>query len=443
VTVRTALAATAMMGAGLLAVGYAVSSGAVGSGAAGEPPRAEAPAPSAGAAGRGVNDPLGRDITRLQAVVRDRPTDAGSLAVLGLDYVQQAKITVDPSYYPKAEQVLAQSLRIQPNANFKAMAGKAALKAAQHDFAGARDWARRGLAVDPYSATLYGSLTDAETQLANYPAAFRAAQRMLDLRPGVPSLTRGAYVFELRGQLPQARAVLGRALAAATAPSDIAFIHQISSELAMGQGDPTTALREATAGLTADPGYSSLLQSKAKAEAALGRTDDAVRDYDAVVTSVPQPQYVVEYGEYLDSLGRHPQARQQYALFEAENKLFTSNGVTLDTDPTLFYADHGSPALALRYGRAGLRIRPFQEMEDAYAWALHVNGRDAEALGHVRKAAALGTRNALFAYHAGVIENALGNKNAAKASLRRALAIDPHFSPLHVPRARALLARLK
>jgi len=439
VTRRTVLTATALIGAGLLAVGYGVSSSV-----AGEPARVAASAATGQTlAGPTTNDPLGREITRLQGLIRARPDDAVSLAVLGLDYVQEAKITVDPSYYPRAEQVLARSLQLQPTANFKAMAGTAALKAAQHDFAGARDWAQRGLTVDPFNATLYGALTDAQTQLANYPAAFRAAQRMLDLRPGVPSLTRGAYVFELRGQLPQARAVLKRALASATAPSDIAFIRQISSELAFNQGDPSTALREADAGLAADPAYTTLLQSKARAEGALGRVKDAVRDYDAVVSAVPQPQYVVEYGEYLDSIGRRAQARQQYALFEVENKLFTSNGVTLDTDPTLFYADHGSPATALRYGRVGLRIRPFQEMQDAYAWALHANGRDAEAVKYVRRAAGLGTRNALFAYHAGVIENALGNKAAAKTALRRALAIDPNFSWLHAPRARALLARLK
>ncbi|HZL04373.1 MAG TPA: hypothetical protein VFE45_02950 [Coriobacteriia bacterium] len=35
-------------------------------------------------------------------------------------------------------------------------------------------------------------------------------------------------------------------------------------------------------------------------------------------------------------------------------------------------------------------------MEDAHAWALHVNGRDGEALAHERQVMLLGTRNALF-----------------------------------------------
>ena len=55
-------------------------------------------------------------------------------------------------------------------------------------------------------------------------------------------------------------------------------------------------------------------------------------------------------------------------------------------------------------------------MNDAHAWALHVNGRDAEALVWLARALALGTRNALFHYHAGMIHLALGDRAAARES---------------------------
>lgn len=386
--------------------------------------------------------PLSRDISRLQQLARQNPGDAGSLALLGLDYVQQAKITVDPSYYPKAKGVLERSLALQSSGNYQAMAGEAAYFAALHDFTAARNWAIRGLAVDAYSATLYGALADAQTQLGQYAAAEAAVQKMLNVNPGVPALTRAEYVFELRGQLPQAHAMLARALAAASVPSDIAFVHQISSELDLNSGDGPGALREAVAGLSADPTYTSLLEQKAKAEAALGQQAPALSDYARLVASAPQPQYLVEYGEYLDSLGQHTLAKQQYALFDIEGRLFTANGVTLDTDPTLFYADHGDPARALRSGRAGLAIRPFLEMQDAYAWALHVNGQDELALTYAQKAASLGTRNALFAFHRGMIEKSLGQRARALASLRQALALNPHFNPLQAPLALATVRQL-
>jgi tetratricopeptide (TPR) repeat protein len=160
------------------------------------------------------------------------------------------------------------------------------------------------------------------------------------------------------------------------------------------------------------------------------------------VARVPLPQYVIEAGEYLESLGRTTEAQQDYGLFAAENRLFTSNGVQLDVDPTLFYSDHGQPALALRYGRAGIAIRPFLEMDDAYAWALHVNHRDADALTWSGKAMATGMANALFAYHRGMIEKSLGQKAAARHDLSQAQALNPAFNPLQAPIARRALAEL-
>ena len=117
--------------------------------------------------------------------------------------------------------------------------------------------------------------------------------------------------------------------------------------------------------------------------------------------------------------------------------------MTLDSDPTLFNADHGDPVQALRYGQAGIKARPFVEMDDAYAWALHKNGRDLEALDYARQATATGMRNALFYFHRGMIEAALGRNGAARADLAAALAINPHFNPLQTPIARAMLTQLE
>jgi tetratricopeptide (TPR) repeat protein len=433
----------ALAGVGLLALAGTVAAFTVRTGG-GSTRTASSPAgvASSSPARSSIPDPIGADIAKQQDTVRATPANYGAWASLGLDYVQQAKITVDPSYYPKAEAVLKKSLSINTSSNFEAMAGEAALKAAEHDFTGALSWARRGLKLNPYNANLYGSLNDALTQLGRYPEAFAAAQKMNDLQPGVAAFTRAEYVFELRGDISNARLAMRQALASSTAPADKAFAYYYLGELSFNAGDPKTDLTLCETGLTIDPSYYPLIQGKARAEAALGRTDAATRDYAAVVNAVPQPEYVVEYGEYLQSLGRMKEAQQQYTVFDTENKLFQANGVTLDTDPTLFYANHGNPALALKYGKVGIRIRPFIEMDDAYAWALHVNHRDAEALVWEKKAMALGTRNALFRYHAGMIHKALGNKTQAKAELTEALAINPHFNPLAAPLARTALAGL-
>lgn len=387
-------------------------------------------------------DPLGADIAALQDQLRITPNNADSWAQLGLDYVQEAKNTVNPLYYPKADGALATSLRLQPTDNPAGLAGTAALRAAQHRFTDALDLARQALALDPHSSTIYGILADALTQLGRYDEARDAVQNMLNAHPGTPSFSRGSYVYELAGQVDQARDLMNQALATANSPADVAFCRYYLAELAFSNGDPTEALHQIQLGTTADPRYPDLLEGQAKAEAALGRTDAAVADWAQVVANVPLPQYLIEAGDYLQSLGRTAEAQQDYRLFDAENALFTANGVQLDSDPTLFYADHGDPAKALQYGAAGIAIRPFLEMDDAYAWALHVNHRDAEALTWAERANSTGMRNALFAFHRGMIEKSLGRTDAARADLTAALTINPHFNPLQVPVAKAALVEL-
>jgi len=61
---------------------------------------------------------------------------------------------------------------------------------------------------------------------------------------------------------------------------------------------------------------------------------------------------------------------------------------------------------------------------------------------HFNEGADADARNALFHFHAGMIEMTLGDRDQARTDLRQALAINPHFSPLHEPEARRALAQL-
>jgi tetratricopeptide (TPR) repeat protein len=388
-------------------------------------------------------DPLGARITGVQDQLRITPDNADAWAELGTLYVQEARSTVNPMYYAKADGALSRSLSLRPADNAAGLGGLAALRAAQHRFTESHDLAQRALAINPDSSTLWGTLADAATQLGRYDAARDAVQRMLDLRPGVPAFTRAEYVFELTGKVDNARAMLNEALAAAASPSDVAFCRFYLAELAFANGDPAEALRQITLGTAADPRNPDLLAGQAKAEAALGQTDAAAADYSRLVEGAPVPNYLVEAGEFFESIGRQADAQRAYDLFAAQNTLFATNGVQLDTDPTLYYADRGAPVEALRYAEAGLRTRPFVEMQDAYAWALMANGRPAEALTWAEKATSTGMRNALFSFHKGMIESALVRTDAARADLTQALTINPHFSPRLAPIARATLDGLR
>ncbi len=273
----------ALITVGLAAVLVAVLAlgGAVGNSNGRRPPASspaavQPPVAANGSAGP-VRDPVADDIALQQSSLREHPNDPDAWALLGLDYVDQAKVTVNPAYYPKAVGVLARSLALNSTSNVLGFAGMAALKAAEHDFAAARGWAQRGLAFDAYNTVLYGALDDADTQLGRYSEAFAAAQRLNQLHPGVPAFTRAEYVYELRGDIPHAEAAMRRALDTANSPADTAFAQYYLGELAFNRGDPAASLRFNDAGLAADPGYSLLLQGKARAEAALGQVEGGPR----------------------------------------------------------------------------------------------------------------------------------------------------------------------
>jgi len=79
---------------------------------------------------------------------------------------------------------------------------------------------------------------------------------------------------------------------------------------------------------------------------------------------------------------------------------------------------------------------------DTLAWALYKNNLPQDAAKAMTEALKLGTQDATFFYHAGMIQDRLGNKEEAKRYLERALALNPHFSLLFADNARQTLAAL-
>ena len=377
-----------------------------------------------------------------QVRLRTLPKDDQTWAQLGSAYVQQARVTVDPSFYPKAEGALQRSLQLKPAGNVAAFVGEGSLANARHEFAQALTWGRKAVAADPYNAGAYGVLNDALTQLGQYPAADTAVQKMLDLQPGLSSFSRASYAFEEKGQVTAAREAMQRALDESTDPADIAFCRYYLGELDFNDGDPTAALEQYRLGLLSQPSSDTLLAGRAKSEAALGQSAAAVRDYATVVNRIPQPEYMLEYGQLLDSLGRTTEAKAQYAVYDSIQQLFKANGVVDDLAAAVFDADHGSPVTAVQHARAEWSRRHSVLVADALAWALHQNGQNAEALTYAKQANRLGWLNATFAYHQGMIELGLGQRAAARTDLTRALKINPHFSLAQAPKAVAALGSL-
>ncbi|MDX8050994.1 tetratricopeptide repeat protein [Lentzea sp. BCCO 10_0798] len=390
-----------------------------------------------------VRSDVQRTITAAQERLRRAPGDADTWALLGSAYVEQARITGDPAYYGKAQGALETSLRHKAEGNGLAHAGLGALANARHDFATARDQAELARTALPDTAEVYGVLADALTQLGMADQARAAVQRMLDLEPGVPAFTRAAYDFEQRGDVDSARQALTRALDASSSPADTLFCRYHLGELAFDNGDLDEASTQYEQGLLIDPLDPALLQGRAKIAAARGELNDALAVYAQLVARVPSPQYLHEHAVLLRAAGRTQDAARQFDLLAQQERLLAAAGSTDDLATSVAAADRGDPSSALVAAEREWARRQHPLVADALAWALHLAGRDAEALPHADRAAATGWRNATFAYHRGMILRALGRTADAGDALGTALRINPHFSPVDAPAARAALDGLR
>ncbi|WP_328497315.1 hypothetical protein OHS59_34805 [Streptomyces sp. NBC_00414] len=387
---------------------------------------------------------LASGISALQSHLKAQPKDSGGWATLGIAYVEQARTNGDPSRYPQAQRALERSLELSPD-NDPALAGRAALAAARHEFPDALKYARKALDENAFNERALAVRIDALVELGRYKDASKAADEADSRRPGVPVFTRYAYVHELRGDVRTARRVLTQALTGATAPGDVAYVAASLGQLSWREGDHKAALKYYEQALRADGTYLPALEGRARAQAANGDRAAAILGMEEVVARFPLPGPLVVLGELYEARGGEgdrSKARDQYALVDAWTSLARANGVNADLDTALAAADHGDRKAALRAARAEWERRHTVHTADALAWALHVNDRDDEALAYARRATATGYRDATFLYHRGVIERATGHGKAARGSLSSALELNPGFSPVGAKAAEKTLTAL-
>jgi tetratricopeptide (TPR) repeat protein len=266
---------------------------------------------------------------------------------------------------------------------------------------------------------------------------------MVDTRPDLSSYARVAYARELVGDVRGAERAMRMAFDAAGTPADAAWTAYQLGELAFGSGDVRSARGWYTRGRELDPSYVPNLAGLAKVAWARGDDALAVERFSDVVSRYPSAEFVAALADLYRATARQALAQQQEEVVRAMHELASESGVNVDLELALFDADHGDPAPALGAARAEWGRRQSVHVADAYAWALYANGRYARASALSERALALGTRNALFLFHAGMIRLELGDEQGAARYLSAALATNPNFSIQHADAAAMTLARLE
>ncbi|MGH2706358.1 MAG: tetratricopeptide repeat protein [Actinomycetota bacterium] len=382
-----------------------------------------------------------RAIAAAQARLRAAPTDDQARLSLVQAFLQKAREVADPSLYAKARGLLDGLVSKRPgDPAVLVTAGTLAL--AQHRFAEALTLGKRAATVAPHDASAQGVLVDALNELGRYDEALTATQRMVDIKPGLPGLSRVSYARELRGDLPGAIEAMTQAVVAGGSGENLAYVQVLLGNLLLLDGQSGAAAAQYAEAERSFPGFPAAAAGQARVAVARGRWSEAAELLGRVVRVQPQPEYAIAHGDALTAAGRPAEAADAYELVGVIAKLFVANGVNLDLDLALFDAEQHPGEGAVARARRALRARPGVLGHDALAWNLFRVGRLDEAQRESARSLRLGTRDPMLRFHAAAISFARGDRVGAVEQLRVVLETNPRFSARYVPKVEQLAGAL-
>lgn len=385
------------------------------------------------------------DIAYYQARAERDPTGAMDLAHVGALLLQRSRETGDPRDAIAAEDASRRSIRNRGAHNSQARQVLASSLLSQHRFAEALAIAKSLRDEAPESASLRATVGEIEMELGQYDsarasfAAIHAASSDLAVSP---RLSRWA---ELEGKPQRAlglqRAALAAALRSSSVPNEQkAWFWMRTGDIELRMGRAVAADSAYASGLAAHPGDYRLLSALARSAAAQGRWRDAIAAGEEAIATTLDPATLGTLSDAYGALGDSTRSSEYARTFEIAVR---GQPGAYHRAWSLFLLDHDRHVAKVAHMvREELRTRRDIYGYDLLAWASYKEARHDEAARAMAQALALGTQDAMLFYHAGMIERARGNADAARAHLTRALAINPYFQPGGAQRAQAALASL-
>lgn len=356
-------------------------------------------------------------IQKAQEQIAKQPDHVPYYSGLAMAYARRARETSDVAYYTKAEETLDQAFKVDP-ANFEALKVRTWLLLGRHEFAKALEAATVLNKRAPDDITVYGYLADANAELGNYNEAVKAAQWMLNLRPGnIAGLTRAAYLRELHGDLSGAMDLMHMAYDATPfqEAEDRAWLLTQIAHLELLSGNRPQAELYATGALGLFADYHYALGTLAQVRQAQNRHEEAVALLEKRYAAAPHAENQFALAEALDRAGRKEDAAKAFAGFEQKALLEANITDNANHELIAYYVNYArQPAKALEIARQELARRRDAFTLDAYAWSLAASGDYAQANVEMQKALAFGVKDPKVLRHASEIAQHLSQTVAAR-----------------------------
>lgn len=339
-------------------------------------------------------------VTAMESRLATNPDDVRAAVHLADALLRLTRVSGNAGLAARAEEVLKKGL-VEAPGDYEANRTLGALYLSQHRFRDAIAAGRKTRDLRPHDPVNYGVIGDGYLELGDYEQAFAAFDRMMQLRPSAAAYARVAYARELQGDINGAIASMKLA-ADATGADDhegLAWTHAQIGELYFELGRFHDAKVEYSTASRAFPGHPFAVSGYAKTIAAEGDAAGALTLLENLARTSLTPDLAARIGDLLERLGRHEEARRQYALAEAGWRGDAPEPRSL----ARFLADHGKGDQAVEVAEAAAAERHDIFTEDALAWAYFKSGRLDEANKAMALALRTGTRDRDIRSHAEAI----------------------------------------
>lgn len=384
----------------------------------------------------GATLPVDKQIEKLQRLVTGNPDKLDAWVVLGEAWVRKARDVARPSLYANAGACADLVLGKDP-AHEPALALKGLVLMNDHRFEEARQLMTQVLARKPDDPKALGTLSDALLELGRTKEAIDAAQRMVDLKPNLPSYSRAAHLQWLRADIPGAKESLHGAIDAGGDSKDTEPLAWVVVQAAMifwNEGDVEGAETGFDQALKKLPAFPPALAGKGRVLIGKGDGKGAAALLEQSYKANPLIETGWLLGDARELAGDAAGAKQVRDEIERRGKAADPRTLALYL-ATKDQKHDEAAQLALDERNT----RDDQYTEDTVAWALYRQGKLDEALTASAKACELGTRDARLWFHRGAIKLAKGDASGREL-IRKALALNPRFDMTGQAEAHRLLA---
>ncbi len=380
--------------------------------------------------------------------VREDRQDQISAAVLAAQYMQRYRENLDVGDILRAVYQGKRALRLQPQNNNGALEVLASAYYALHDFEVAYRYEAAAHQERPDDSNAPAQMALLQMELGRYEAARKdiAVARAIKNDPGVWAAQ--ARYDELTGDLATARQLMGEAAQRSDEVIDNsaesrAWYHYRLGEMAFSAGDVSTALSQERTAIAQFPNFEMAYRALARFCWGLKDWHCALQAATSGAQIVPDPETLGYKSDAQRALGDFEGARQTQQLIFAVERIGNAYHIS-DRLLSVYYAEHGVRLRdALAIARREVRRRGDEiQAQDTLAWAAAMDGHWTQAYRAMRQAVRYRTQDSRILYHAGVIERHFAHRERARAYMRQALRLNPHFDPYYADAARLALQQL-